>query len=123
MLRRLTAALLCALVLVEGAGVARGFGRGTQVRCCCGTHASARRCKCKACPIAMRREGRVPAHDGLAAGQSCAEQGDEAVLAVVALPARPFGIVLVAPPPARAERHRIGPPPRGHALELPRPPP
>ena len=55
MLSRLLACLLAALVLFEGAGVARALASVESVECCCGTHGVHRACKCKACPVSKRR--------------------------------------------------------------------
>ena len=54
MIRRLFALLVAALLLVEGAGVARALG-GDTILCCCGRHESHRVCKCKSCPVLAKR--------------------------------------------------------------------
>lgn len=104
---RLRRALVCLLVVAlvgETSGVARAFGPGATVHCCCGAHASARPCPCPDCPVTLRR---APAHDvgasQLAAARECdgADAGDPGVLHVVAVsPRAPSSIA--APPPTGA---------------------
>ncbi|MDB4969558.1 MAG: hypothetical protein JWN44_5247 [Myxococcales bacterium] len=87
MVRRLGVCVLVLLVLGETSGLARAFGPGSTVHCCCGTHASARPCPCPDCPVTMLR---AAAHDHatrLMAGRDCrGERSDDpGVLTVVAL--------------------------------------
>lgn len=54
-LRRLVAGLLVLLVVGETSGIARAFGPGATIHCCCGDHSVARPCPCPDCPVLLRR--------------------------------------------------------------------
>jgi hypothetical protein len=121
-------ALAIAIVLLlvgESSGLARAFGRGSTIDCCCGPHSTARPCRCPDCPVSARRTLRAaPAGDHLLADHGCDGAGaDEAgVLTVLALP-------LGAPPATAGPRFAgfVTAPSvlvrSGRALELDRPPP
>jgi hypothetical protein len=113
-IRRLLAAVLALLVLVEGAGVARALG-GESVECCCGRHDSHRACKCKACPVSKSRAQasttRMDDH--------CDGHDDPGALAVVAeetifpslLPLAAVAPVSVTPQPLASRLVEAGRPP------------
>jgi hypothetical protein len=85
MIRRLCAMVLAALVLLEGAGVARALASaGEWIECCCGRHDSHRACRCKACPVSKRRAHAATTR--LDQPRECDGDGDPGVLAVTALP-------------------------------------
>ena len=125
---RLRRALVCLLVLAlvgETSGVARAFGPGATVRCCCGAHASARPCPCPDCPVTLRRapaRNAGPSHIGAARACDGADAGDPGVLHVVAVsPRAPFSI---AAPFATGALASFAPSPlRTRALDPTRPPP
>jgi hypothetical protein len=86
--RRLLAIVVAALVLFEGAGVARALTSAEAIECCCGRHDAHRACKCKACPILKKRAHAATTR--LEVGRDCHGQEDPGALSVVA----------VMPPPA-----------------------
>jgi hypothetical protein len=123
--RRAVACVLALLVLGEVSGVARAYGPGSSVHCCCGEHASARPCPCAACPSRRVRSagGVAPVQSCLGAGRDChgASADDPGVLLMLAA---------LSSPPALAASVDGGrlelPAPRrlvGRALDLRRPPP
>jgi hypothetical protein len=125
LVRRLLACLLALLIVGEVSGVARAYGPGSSVHCCCGAHLSARPCPCGACPSKRVRsaEGAAPAHSCLGVGRDCngASLDDPGVLVMLAalpsppsLAARTDGGRLDFAAPAR---------PTERALEPRRPPP
>ena len=86
-LRRLLAGLLVLLVVGETSGIARAFGPGAIVHCCCGDHQSARPCPCPDCPVLLRRAHDHRHHDArLMTARDCsgASVDDPGVLRVVA---------------------------------------
>jgi hypothetical protein len=115
--RRVLACLLALLVLGEVSGVARAFGPGATVHCCCGGHASARPCPCPDCPAAVVRAPRAhgaPAQARLD-GRNCdgsSTTDDPGVLRVLAAlpalselsPAPVRGVVDFVPPVALSDR-------------------
>jgi hypothetical protein len=119
MLRRLCALVLAALVLLEGAGVARAFAEEVElIQCCCGRHDSHRACRCKACPVSKRRAHAATTR--MDQPGDCDGQSDPGVLAVTAIPAVEeisveMAALAVAFLPIRALSGRI--------LEAGRPPP
>ncbi len=124
-LRRLFVCLLALVVIGETSGVARAFGPGATVHCCCGAHASARPCPCPECPVTLRR---APRHDlgdaRLTAPPDCdgADAGDPGVLHVVAVAPAPLPAVAA---PAPSPRLAFAAPSRlfGRAVDVGRPPP
>ena len=122
-LGRLLAVLLAALVLLEGSGLARAFGEGATVHCCCGDHSAARRCRCKACPTARRGATARADGDRLAAARECdGVSGDAGVLMIVAVPAPVTALLPVQPPAVRV--FATAPPPLiDRAPDFARPPP
>ncbi|HEX6839787.1 MAG TPA: hypothetical protein VF334_24595 [Polyangia bacterium] len=125
LVRRVLVCLLVLVVVGETSGVARAFGPGATVHCCCGAHASARPCPCPDCPVTLRR---APRHD-LGAAQltpprDCdgAGAGDPGVLHVVALaPHARFAVAI--PAPAGALAFAAPSPLAGRAVDVGRPPP
>lgn len=108
----------------ESSGLARAFGPGSTIACCCGTHWTARRCRCPDCPVVARGRQRPAAGDRFAAEHDCDGAGnvDPGVLTVSALP------VAAAPPSAAPPFAGALPPPAipvrpGRAVDVDRPPP
>ena len=125
-LARRTFALLLVLVVVgETSGVARAYGPGATVHCCCGAHASARPCPCPDCPVTLRR---APRHDigaaQLSAARECdgADAGDPGTLHVLAI-APPVRFAVATPAPTGALAFAAPSPLRGRAVDVGRPPP
>jgi len=120
-LLRVFSLLLIGLFVVETAGVARAFGRGSLTQCCCGAHATARPCHCRSCPAKRhRRAPEGPARLGADGGchESLVVDGTMVPLALrVAPPSLPM--------PARAEVRFVAAPlvVLGHVEESLRPPP
>ena len=122
---RFLAVAIVLLLVGESSGLARAFGPGSTIDCCCGPHSTARPCRCPDCPVSSRRTlHAAPAGDHLFADHGCDGAGaDEAgVLSVLALP--------FAPPPATAAPRVAGFVAAlpvlirsGRALEVDRPPP
>jgi hypothetical protein len=114
--------VLAALVLLEGAGIARALGHGADISCCCGEHSAARKCDCHDCPVAKRRAPQAPEAAQLDAGRGCdGTPSGDALLVMVALtpPALSLSTLqaaraVVPPPPA---------PPLERLIEAGRPPP
>jgi hypothetical protein len=77
------------LVIGETSGIARAFGPGSTVHCCCGTHSSARPCPCPDCPVLGVRahDHAVDPDQRLTSGRNCtgATADDPGILTVVAL--------------------------------------
>jgi hypothetical protein len=124
LLRRLFACALVLLVLGEASGVARAFGPGSTVRCCCGPHAAARPCPCPDCPVTRLRKPRHADEARLTADHNCAgttvdDPGILQVLAVVAPPLAP----LAAPQPRGTIASSTPQPLRTRAVDIGRPPP
>jgi len=126
-MRALRSLLACALALLlvgEASGVARAFGRGASVACCCGAHFAARPCPCPDCPSSTQRAlTRAPSGARVDAGHACDGAGSDpaGVLQVLAtLPAAP---ALAAAPAARPSVLVRRAEPRGRIVELDRPPP
>lgn len=123
--RRLFACVLVLALLGETSGVARAYGPGAWVHCCCGIHSSARPCRCDTCPVAKLRTPAVEHDDGRVAGARHCDgsvAGDPGVLRVVAtlteLPAPP------SLPLSLAATFFAEPTPlRGRAVDVGRPPP
>jgi hypothetical protein len=122
-LRRLAACLLAVLVLAESSGAARALTDGATVHCCCGEHAAARKCRCSACPVALRGKARHADGDRLAAAREChGEPGDAGVLTVIALQlTAPFA--LAAPSPIGELSALEIDPLHGRLVDAGRPPP
>jgi hypothetical protein len=123
--RRAFACVLALVLLGEVSGVARAFGPGASVRCCCGAHASARPCPCPDCPAGRVRsaKGAAPRHSCLGAGRHCdgSSADDPGVLLMLAaLPAPP---ALAAAAGAGRLDFAAPLPPRGRGLDPRRPPP
>jgi hypothetical protein len=123
--RRILACLLALIVLGELSGVARAFGPGATVHCCCGAHASARPCPCPDCPAGVGRAGRRhrPATPPVLDGRNCdgSHADDAGVLQVLAaLPALPM---LAALPVRRRDDLPIPLALHGRAPDPTRPPP
>jgi hypothetical protein len=124
-MRRLLVCLLVFVVIGETSGVARAFGPGATVHCCCGAHASARPGPCPDCPVTLRR---APRHDigaaQLTAAPDCtgADAGDPGVLHVVAI-APPAPLAVANRAPATALAFAAPSPLRGRAVDVGRPPP
>ncbi len=123
--RRVLVLVLALVVVGETSGVARAFGPGATVHCCCGAHASARPCPCPDCPVTLRR---APRHDlgdaRLTAAPDCdgADAGDPGVLHVVAIaPAAPAAIG--TPSPSRALAFAAPSSLCSRAVDVGRPPP
>jgi hypothetical protein len=86
LVRRLLALAVAALLLVEGAGVARAFAAEDSVECCCGHHSSARACHCKSCPVGQRRSHHQGGGDArVAPPRECDAHADGGLLLVIAL--------------------------------------
>ncbi|MGZ3439085.1 MAG: hypothetical protein ACXVDD_06205 [Polyangia bacterium] len=123
--RRVLVLLLVLVVVGETSGVARAFGPGSSVHCCCGTHAAARPCPCPDCPVTLHRA--PPRDEGdarLAAGRDCsgATADDAGVLTVLAVAPRP--LFAVAAPELVGAAYVAAPTPlRGRAVDVGRPPP
>jgi hypothetical protein len=123
--RRIFAVAIVLLLVGESSGLARAFGAGSTIDCCCGPHSTARPCRCPDCPVSSRRTlHAAPTGDHLFADHGCDGAGaDEAgVLAVLALP--------LSAPPATAGPRFAGFVAAlavlvrsGRALEVDRPPP
>lgn len=100
-LRRVLVCLLALVVLGETSGVARAFGPGAIVHCCCGAHSTARPCPCPDCPVTLRRERpRDAGPSQLAAAHGCdgADASDPGVLHVVAVaPDLPAAVAAPSP--------------------------
>jgi hypothetical protein len=113
--------LLAALVLLEGAGVARALGHGADVHCCCGKHSVRKRCGCKSCPVVKKRASAES--NRLAPARQCdGAGGSDAALLVLAVPSS--APALAAAP--RAAGRLITTPlaaPRDRWLDPIRPPP
>jgi len=96
LVRQLIVALLVVLLVAESSGVARAFGPGSIVTCCCGPHSAARRCKCLHCPVAQRDDHDHDHERGgarIAAAQDCdGNAPEEAVLDVEALLITPIAV-------------------------------
>jgi hypothetical protein len=122
LVRRLLACVLLLLVVGETSGVARAFGPGSTVRCCCGPHASARPCPCPDCPVMRLRAHRHEA-SAAALGRNCSgpRDDDPGILSIVAL--------AVTPPALAVDRIGVAfalasaPAPRVRWLDAARPPP
>jgi hypothetical protein len=87
--RRLFAIALVVLVAGESSGLARAFGPGSSITCCCGPHSTARPCRCPDCPVGLKRTQPLPANgDHLLADRDCdgASADDPGALTVLALP-------------------------------------
>lgn len=127
-MERLRRVLVCLLVLAfvgESSGVARAFGPGATVHCCCGAHAAARPCPCPDCPVTLRR---APRHNlgapQFTAAPDCDGSGarDPGILHVVAV--APHARVAVAVPSPIAVLAFAAPSPlRTRAVDIGRPPP
>jgi hypothetical protein len=114
--------LLAALVLLEGAGIARALGHGADVSCCCGEHSSARKCDCHDCPVVKRRAPESPDAAQLDEGRGCdGRASGDALLVMVALTPPPLTLSILqaaraaAPPPLTLPPERL--------IEAGRPPP
>jgi hypothetical protein len=121
--QRLFACLLVALVVVETSGLARAFGPGATVHCCCGAHSSARPCPCPDCPVSLHR---APAHvdeTRVATAPDCHghHAGDPGVLTVLAIVAAPLALPIPTPLLARVFATPSTPPSR--TVDVARPPP
>ena len=83
-LRRIVAALVIGLVLMESAGIARALSTCGTIECCCGPHSLARACSCHDCPVLHPR--RHPPHEHhVQAPRECDSDGNDAdVLLVIA---------------------------------------
>jgi len=127
LLRRLLACLLSLLVLIETGGIARALGHAS-VSCCCGEHARARPCQCKACPVARSQSraalaARAAIGDRLSASRACTGGDDEAGV-LVPLAIAPANVLAVAAPaPAGRLFARPSRPFAERVLEAGRPPP
>lgn len=124
-MRRLFACVLALVVVGEASGVARAMGRGARVRCCCGSHASARPCRCPSCPTTRVRARSFDPTDGhLCAARDCDGDGaaDPGVLRVLATPAA-APPAPAAPCPPRRLALAAPLPLRGRLLDAARPPP
>lgn len=123
--RALFACLLALVLLGESSGLARAFGPGTSVRCCCGEHQVARPCHCPSCPATRsERTSLQPEEQHLCAGRDCNGDSlnDPGVLRVLAPALERAALVFV--PLASAHEMPAAPLPlRGRILELNRPPP
>jgi hypothetical protein len=123
--RRAVACVLALLVLGEVSGVARAYGPGSSVHCCCGEHAAARPCPCAACLSRRVRsaDGAAPAHSCLGAGRDChgVSADDPGVLLVLAALSSPPALAVRAD----GGRLELSVPRRlrGRAVDLRRPPP
>lgn len=124
LVRRLLACLLALVVLGESSGVARAFGPGSTVDCCCGEHAAARPCHCATCPVTkLRTRSTDPADGHVCPPRDCDGHtaGDPGVLRVLATPtpalpalAAPLAfarVVFAAPLPLRSRILDAGRPP------------
>jgi hypothetical protein len=114
--------MLLVLLVGETSGVARAFGPGSTVRCCCGPHASARPCPCPDCPV-MRL--RAHEHEAWAAavGPNCSGARDEdpGILSIVALALAPPALAIHTTAVSLAFASPLAP--RTRPLEADRPPP
>jgi hypothetical protein len=124
-LRRVFACVLVLLLIGESSGIARAFGPGATVHCCCGDHTSARPCPCPDCPV-LRVRGHH--HDGdaearLAAGRDCSggSADDPGILTVVAVAI----VSLAVPVPSLRDTLTFAPPRslRDRTVDAARPPP
>ena len=125
LVRRVLVCALALLIVGEVSGVARAYGPGSSVHCCCGAHLSARPCPCAACPSRRVRSADKtgPTHSCLGVGRDCSGTSldDPGVLVMLAaLPSPPslavgdqVGRLVLAAPPRPGER----------ALDPRRPPP
>jgi hypothetical protein len=122
---RLLAVAIVLLLAGESSGLARAFGPGSSITCCCGPHSTARPCRCPDCPVSTRRTlHAAPPGDHLFADHGCDGAGadDPGVLTVLALP-------LTTPPATAGPRFAgvVATPAlvirSGRALEVDRPPP
>jgi hypothetical protein len=121
--RRVLACLLTLLVLGEVSGVARAFGPGATVHCCCGAHMSARPCPCPDCPAARVRLPHKREAARLDAARNCdgASADDPGVLQVLAALPSPPAIVVTS---TRAAVALVAPTRlRSRTLDPTRPPP
>ena len=125
LVRRLLVCLLVLVVVGETSGVARAFGPGATVHCCCGAHASARPCPCPDCPVALRRAARHDIGDArLAAAHDCsgASAEEAGVLSVLAVaPRAPLAVATIDP--VRLAYTATASPLRSRAVDVGRPPP
>jgi hypothetical protein len=125
LVRRVLVLLLVLVVVGETSGVARAFGPGSSVHCCCGTHAAARPCPCPDCPVTLHRAPTRDEGDArLAAGRDCdgASADDVGVLRVLAVAPRTI-FAFAAPDPIGAADVTAPTPLRGRAVDVGRPPP
>jgi hypothetical protein len=123
--QRLFACVLVLLVIGESSGVARAFGLSSDVTCCCGTHASARPCGCRACPAAPHRHRLAAEGDQLTATHDCDGGGHAAAPGVLAVRALPPTLVAVVDLPALVGLIARATPlcRAGRAVDVGRPPP
>jgi hypothetical protein len=124
-MRRVLVLLLVLVVVGETSGVARAFGPGSSVHCCCGTHSAARPCPCPDCPVTLHRAPPSDAGDArVAAGRDCngASSDDVGVLTVLAVAPRMI-FAVAAPNPIGAAHVDAPTPLRGRAVDVGRPPP
>ncbi|MCU1278854.1 MAG: hypothetical protein JWM53_2400 [bacterium] len=118
--------LLLALVVVgESSGVARAFGPGSTVHCCCGTHSAARPCPCPDCPVTLHRATPHDVGDArLAAGRDCNGSSADEVGVLGMLAVAPHAIFAALAPDAIGAAHVAAPSPlHGRAVDVGRPPP
>jgi hypothetical protein len=125
LVRRLFVLLLVIVVVGETSGVARAFGPGSSVHCCCGTHAAARPCPCPDCPVTLHR---AAPHDigaaTLAAGRDCNGAAADEVGVLTVLAIAPHALYPFAAPAAVGAAFFAPPSPlRGRAVDVGRPPP
>ncbi len=113
---------IAALVLLEGTGIARAFGHGGDVSCCCGEHSAARECHCHDCPVVKRRTLHAPDAARLDAARDCDGQvANDTLLVMVALPPAPLGLSSLLDGAALSAQAPTIPPLR--LIEAGRPPP
>ena len=125
LVRRVLVLLLVVVVLGEASGVARAFGPGSSVHCCCGTHSAARPCPCPDCPVTLHRAAPRDVGDArLAAGHDCNGSAADEVGVLTMLAVAPHTMLAVAAPAPIGAAHVAAPTPLvGRAVDVGRPPP